>query len=162
MKVLLGCGINKEIGFVNCDIDPRVNPDLCFDMEKSPWPFEDNSVNIVESNQVLEHISNIIGVMNEIWRICRNGAICHHKMPHGLSVFYSGDPTHKSVLIERTFQYFNKSNRIKWGLWENYGGISCDYEIIHYGVTTNTMPPNEIPNQSMSITLKVIKEKEDE
>jgi hypothetical protein len=44
MKLNLGCGQNKRDGFVNIDKYPTFAPDLLWDLEQTPYPFEAGSV----------------------------------------------------------------------------------------------------------------------
>ncbi|MFH1451635.1 MAG: methyltransferase domain-containing protein [archaeon] len=48
-------------------------------------PFEDNTFDYVFADNVLEHVKNIFFILDEINRICKNGAIIEIYVPH-----YSG------------------------------------------------------------------------
>lgn len=56
MKLNLGCGTSKLPGFINCDADAALNPDVVVDLLK-PLPFEDASVDYIVMAHVIEHIS---------------------------------------------------------------------------------------------------------
>lgn len=75
-KLNLGCGWNKEEGFINCDNDHAVKPDKILNLTKQ-FPFKSNSIDEIHTSHTLEHIPQELLVnktLPEIWRICRKGA----------------------------------------------------------------------------------------
>ena len=42
-KLILGSGKSRFPGFINVDSSAEVEPDLVLDLEKTPWPCEDDS-----------------------------------------------------------------------------------------------------------------------
>jgi len=86
MKLNLGCGQNKLQGYVNTDREPAVKPDVLMDLEKFPWPFEDDSVDEVVAFHVLEHVGAtsemFVRIMQELYRVCRAGAEVRIAVPH--------------------------------------------------------------------------------
>jgi|GEM_PF-1906114 len=40
LKLNIGCGFNKIDGYVNVDAFPDCSPDVLWDLETTPWPFE--------------------------------------------------------------------------------------------------------------------------
>ena len=71
MKLNLGCNDFKLKGFINIDIDPRVNPDVVADVCK--LPYEDNSVEEIYAGHVLEHIPMYIDALKEWHRVLQPG-----------------------------------------------------------------------------------------
>ena len=86
MKLNMGCGHNKREGYVNVDMSPVCNPDVVWDLETLPWPWQDNSVDGVLFNHSLEHLGQIarvfLGMMKELYRVCRDGAEIEINVPH--------------------------------------------------------------------------------
>jgi SAM-dependent methyltransferase len=107
MKLNLGCGLDRRAGYVNCDISPKVNPDRIVDLEKK-LPFRDNSVDEINLSHVLEHVRNLVPLMHELRRICKNGAKIHIRVPFYSSWSQFTDPTHVRFFTPRTFDYFQK------------------------------------------------------
>ena len=63
MKILdLGSGPKtkklKESGVVTLDISPEVEPDIVWDVNKTPLPFKDNEFDEVRAISLLEHLEN--------------------------------------------------------------------------------------------------------
>ena len=75
MKLNLGSGSKILKGYVNVDKFQYYNPDVVHDLEKFPYPFEDNSVDEILLSHVLEHIGQNPDVFNniikELYRICK-------------------------------------------------------------------------------------------
>jgi predicted SAM-dependent methyltransferase len=106
-KVLnLGCGQKRLDGAVNLDRVATVNPDVVHDLDKFPWPFEESQFSEVVANDVIEHCSNIVATMEEIHRVCRNGAVVRITTPHFSSANSFTDPTHRYHFSYFSFHYF--------------------------------------------------------
>ena len=118
MKLNLGCGQNRLEGYINTDREPVVEPDLVMDLEEFPWPFEDDSVDAVVANHVLEHVGAapevFIGIMQELYRVCRGGATIHIAVPHPRHDFFFDDPTHVRAITPMTLALFSRKNCLDW------------------------------------------------
>jgi len=106
LKLNLGCGNKRIDGYIGVDSKKTTATDILHDLNKFSYPFEDNSVDEILLDNVLEHLDNLILVMEEIHRICRRGAIIKIYVPYAKSDGAFKDPTHKNFFIEKTFQYF--------------------------------------------------------
>ena len=109
MKLYFGCGTHKVEGFLGVDKIQMDQVDIVHDMNMYPYPFADNSIDEVLLINILEHFSDIIKVVEEIWRICKNGARIRVEVPYYNSAGACQDPTHKSFFTENTFDYFTES-----------------------------------------------------
>lgn len=118
MKLNLGCGQNRMAGYVNADREPAVEPDVVMDLEEFPWPFDDDSVEKVNASHVLEHVgreSNVfIGIMQELYRVCRGGATIHIAVPHPRHDNFIDDPTHVRAITPMTLHLFSQRNCLEW------------------------------------------------
>lgn len=109
MKLHLGCGNDYKEGYINIDASKEVNPDVVWDLENTPLPFRDNSMDEILANHVLEHLYNFIPLMHELHRICCDGANIKIRTPFYSSWGQFNDPTHVRFFTPFTFSYFKKS-----------------------------------------------------
>jgi SAM-dependent methyltransferase len=106
MKLDLGCGQNKEPGYVGMDIIPGPAVDVVHSFDSFPYPFDDNVFDEVKCMSSLEHVEDLVKTVSEIHRILKPGGILKVWCPH-----YSGpdayrDPTHKTFFAYTTFDRF--------------------------------------------------------
>lgn len=118
MKLNLGCGQQHMEGYVNVDREPSMRPDLVMDMEQFPWPFESDSVDEVVASHVLEHVGAeppvFIGIMKELYRVCRAGARVRIAVPHPRHDNFFDDPTHVRAVTPMTLALFSKKQCAQW------------------------------------------------
>ena len=116
MKLNIGCGNTRKPGYVGVDIISTGSVDVIADIEASYLPFLDNSITLVYSHHVLEHLNNLIGTMREIHRILIPSGLCEIIVPHWSTVYAWSDPTHCRVFSSYTFRYFCSDEFIFYGL----------------------------------------------
>lgn len=117
-KLNLGCGRFKKDGYVNLDCCAHLSPDVLHDLNKFPYPFADNSFELIEADHVLEHLSDPFAAMHEIHRILQPGGKAVIRVPHFSRGFMH--PAHR-IGIDVSFPYyFNPS--FKGG----YCGVAFD------------------------------------
>lgn len=76
----LGCGKNKIIGAVNIDL--YGSPDIRWNLEETPLPFADNSVDEIVAHHILEHIHNWWNLFVDCSRILKPGGVMKIDTPH--------------------------------------------------------------------------------
>lgn len=102
----LGCGMAKRPGFVNLDSCDVVDPDVVWDLDEFPYPFEDNSFDEIIAHSILEHLDDTVKVMEELHRIGKPNAKVYIKVPYWDGYGFATDPTHKRMFTEATFDFF--------------------------------------------------------
>ncbi|MGH7917571.1 MAG: class I SAM-dependent methyltransferase [Candidatus Binataceae bacterium] len=105
-KLNLGCGRRLIEGATNLDMCPDVNPDLVHDLNQRPWPLPDGEFEEVLAYDVIEHCGDLVGVMEEVHRVCRDAAIVRITVPHFSCSNTFADPTHRHAFTSRSFEYF--------------------------------------------------------
>ena len=108
-KLEVGCGDNKRVGYIGMDIVPLDGVDIVHDMNKIPWPFDQNEFEEIIFDDVLEHSKNFLGILEEIYRVGKNGCAIKISVPHYSSDNMYADPTHTMFFSSRSFNYFDKS-----------------------------------------------------
>jgi SAM-dependent methyltransferase len=101
----IGAGKRKIAGAVTLDINPRVNPDVLWDLNVFPYPFEDCTFDRVVCEHVIEHLREVISVMEELHRVCKPRGRVYVTVPHFSSLNFNTDPTHVHAFSSRSFDY---------------------------------------------------------
>jgi len=128
-KLDVGCGKNKDQSFTGIDLFGWPGVDIVWDLEKFPWPVEDNSYDYIRINHVIEHINDQVGFFSEIHRIASHNATVHIETPHfsssnswadlthvrHLSLFFTDAITGNGYLGDRTGKYQLISRRVNFG-----------------------------------------------
>lgn len=116
MKLNLGCGTNKIEGYVN--VDRAHGPDVVHDLESFPWPWETSSIEEIRAHHVLEHLGRtpevFIGVVKEMYRVCKPGAKVEIVVPHPRHDDFLNDPTHVRPITLNVMALFSKNWNRKW------------------------------------------------
>jgi len=112
IKLDIGCGKWKKPGFTGVDIVKLDGVDIVCNLEKEKLPLEDNSVNEIYTRYFLEHVSDLIKVMEELWRVCGSGAKIVAGVPYYNSIGAFKDPTHKRFFTYETFDYFTATKKL--------------------------------------------------
>jgi len=109
LQLDIACGKNRKPGFTGVDI--WVGADIVADLEKFPWPFEDNSVDEIFCSHYIEHTPDLISFANELYRIMKVGTKAEIIAPYYSSIRAWQDPTHLRAISENTYLYFSKEWR---------------------------------------------------
>jgi len=104
-KLNLGSGRFPKKGYINVDLFEKA--DLKCDLNKFPYPFKENSFDVIEADHVLEHLEDPFKVMKEIHRIAKNNAKVIIRVPHFSRGFTN--PEHKRGFDINFPYYFNPS-----------------------------------------------------
>jgi predicted SAM-dependent methyltransferase len=102
----LGCGRKPIEGAINVDSSPDVSPDLLMDLDAKRWRLPSNHFTEVHAYDVIEHLTSVVAALEEVHRICRNGARVKVTVPHFSSANAFTDPTHRHFFGRNSFTYF--------------------------------------------------------
>ncbi|WP_123587463.1 class I SAM-dependent methyltransferase [Pseudomonas fluorescens] len=106
MKLDIGCGPKCLPGFVGVDRFPMPGVQVLADLDK-PLPFEDNSVELVHAAHSLEHVSDLMFTMREIYRVCKHKAQVCIVVPYYEQKLNLANPYHLQVFNEHTPRFWS-------------------------------------------------------
>ncbi|MFE0559233.1 methyltransferase domain-containing protein [Paenibacillus sp. NPDC058910] len=105
MKIDLGCGYNKQPGYIGIDRYETPDTKIVCDFDVN-IPLDDNSVDYVMASHSLEHAKDIMITMEEIYRVCKHKAIVCIAAPYYNTSLNVANPYHKQVFNEHTARFF--------------------------------------------------------
>lgn len=112
-KILdVGCGTNKVEGAIGLDFNPKTGADVIHDLGEFPYPFEDNEFDKIVSRHVVEHVPDVIGFIEELYRITKNGGTIELLTPHYTNPDWNNDPTHRNHFNSYSFNSFNPDTKL--------------------------------------------------
>ncbi len=102
----LGCGRRVMVGAYGVDRVALPGVDVVADFDGAPLPFASSTVDLIYAYHVLEHLRDLARVMEEIHRVCRDGARVVVEVPYFTCVGAFGDPTHVRFFTYETFRFW--------------------------------------------------------
>jgi hypothetical protein len=118
MRLNLGCGSKRMDGWINVDKFETSATDQVFDLEVFPWPWPDDCVDEVLLAHVLEHLGAqtavYLGVIKELYRVCRDGAKIQIIVPHPRHDNFISDPTHVRPIVPESIRLFSQAVNREW------------------------------------------------
>lgn len=172
MFLNLGSGKRKIKDSLDIDINKASKPDVVHDLNITPYPFEKNTFEGVYCYDVLEHLDDLMSVMAELHRICKNRSLITIESPHFSSVNAYTDPTHKHYFGLFSFDYFTGENMWSYYTENRFRFKNIKRKIIfqkgifkkcfewffnHYPHFYETKIAWVIPAEKIHVVLKVIK-----
>jgi len=145
-KLNLGCGEDTKAGYVNVDFQPHVKPDIVHDLNALPYPFPDNSFELIEAFHILEHLDRPFLIMKELHRLLKPGGVLHIKAPHFSRGFTHTE--HKSG-FDVIFPYYFNSSFTKSG----YYGVDFIHKKteLHWMAFFHLMKHLRVPSTTLAI-----------
>ena len=113
----VGCGYRKLPGAVGVDADRNSKADVHHNLESFPWPFAENSFDLILLSHVLEHLPDTARTLREIWRVGKPGASVVIQVPYFRSPDAFADPTHKHFFTIQSETFIVAAGFEKRGFW---------------------------------------------
>ena len=123
-RLNLACGQNKMEGFFGIDLVKTEVADAVMNLEWFPWDIESESAEEIICSHYVEHTTDLIRFMDEVYRILKPEGKITIIAPYYTSMRCWQDPTHRRAISEATFMYFNKE-------WRDVNKLD------HYGVKSD-------------------------
>lgn len=126
-----GGGHTPVPGYINVDLVDTADKIVNLDQRGLMLPFMENQVDGAVSYQLMEHITNLVPLMNEIYRVLKPGAIIEMSMPYANTTESLQDPTHKRQFVEQSWQYFAigspfEKEQIEYGIKARFEILKCE------------------------------------
>lgn len=131
VKLNLACGSVPEAGWINVDKYPMPGVDVAHDLDSYPWPWADDSIDLILAFDIFEHVDKPCEFMVECWRILQPGGLLRiHTCHIGNPVNAFRDPTHKRFLMHDSFEYWIPGTfwHDKYGLAYSLGNPKVGFE----------------------------------
>lgn len=163
----LGCGEDYIEDAVNVDYFAK-RVDVRHDLNTFPYPFRDNQFDEIRCMNIIEHLNDVIEVVEELHRIGKDGCKLTMRVPHFRSACLYEDLTHKHGFAWRSFDIFVGSSK----LYGEYSGARFAYEdrcytpykmpwlyrwLSRFPVATDNLISKFVPMASILVTLRVLK-----
>ena len=105
IKLNLGCGYKIKKGWVNVDTAPFKGVNKYYNLDIVPYPFKNNSVDIILMSAVLEHLQKPVLILEELNRILKVGGKLIIEVPH-FTCAASYAPVHFHLFNYHWFDFF--------------------------------------------------------
>jgi SAM-dependent methyltransferase len=159
VKLNVGCGRNTLDGWQNIDHAAVPGVDLVAELDdpdKVTLPYPDDVADELLLSHVIEHIRYPLPLLQELWRVAKDGATMTIRCPYGSSDDAWEDPTHVRPQYLNSFGYFGQGayKRADYG----YRG-DWNVERLELAVSRRRyelVPPHEIAADLMSVRNVVV------
>lgn len=150
-ELLIGCGRARMkklcednnsawTELTTLDINEAHEPDVVWDLENLPLPFDACRFDEVHAYDVLEHTGRqgdwkfFFAQWDEFWRILKPGGVFFGISPMPLSPWAWGDPGHTRIIGKECLVYLDRNNYEQVGkspMTDYRPWYNGDFEIIH-------------------------------
>lgn len=155
MKLNVGCGADVRPGYVNIDRMSAPGIDIAIDLnalDTLKLPIGDDSVTEVLMSHVIEHIGNVLPLMDELYRVAAPGALCHIHCPYGSSDDADEDPTHVRRMFPGSFGYFSQPY-----YWRADYGYRGDWQVTQVDLVLSHTVPDDISRDEAIASVKTFR-----
>lgn len=109
MQLNLGCGNKTKTGYIGVDRYHCDAAEVIADLDGT-LPIKDEVISSILMDNVIEHVRSIPALMQEVQRVCVDGAVVDIVTPHFASLASWRDPTHIHHLSYFSMEHFEKKN----------------------------------------------------
>ena len=127
-ELLIGCGSRRDKRLISpgeteewgdlttLDINEAHKPDVVWDLNIRPLPFDGDTFDTIRAFDVLEHLGAqgdyraFFDEWSEWWRILKPGGIFYGISPHRSSDWAWGDPGHTRIIQPELFTFLHQPN----------------------------------------------------
>jgi len=131
MKLNVGAGKLCYDNYINVDIKYFSGIDIICNIDGVLLPFKDCSFDEILVDHTLNHIDNMMNLMEEIHRVGIAGAKVLISEPYYRYEGAFQDPTHKHFFAERTFEIFCENYEYNYYTKARFEVVSVKLSITH-------------------------------
>jgi SAM-dependent methyltransferase len=150
MQILIGCGHSRKKqlavkgreeweGLVTLDSNAEVAPDVLWNLNILPLPFEDNSASEIHAYQVLEHTGQqgnwrfFFRQWNDFYRILEPGGLFLAIVPRADGPWAWADPGHTRIMSRDSLIFIHRPSLIMGTttMSDYRSACACDFDYIH-------------------------------
>lgn len=118
LKLNVGVGGKPIEGYIGLDKYPGKFVDVVYDLERlnlksEQLPFPSNTFEAINCEHTLEHVGNVVDVMNEFYRILKPTGRLTVVVPSARSYAAFASPNHKSFFVPETFRDYFASDQVQ-------------------------------------------------
>jgi SAM-dependent methyltransferase len=120
-RLNLGSGKDYQAGWLNIDVLDRAQPDLLLDLAQplslplvttsptvGPLRLEAASLDLINANNVLEHVPDLPGLMSNCLQLLKTGGELRIEVPYERAATAWQDPTHVRAMNENSWIYYTE------------------------------------------------------
>lgn len=135
----LGCSSSRIPNSIGVDrIKKEGFVDVVHDLNVYPYPFAESFADEVHLYHVLEHLTDSVRTIEEVYRILKPGGLFYLRVPHFSSLYAWGDITHKKAFSIYAFDVFDAARDYK-----NWGYSQASFKILKRQIRYFYTWPNE-------------------
>jgi O-antigen biosynthesis protein len=108
-----GAAHARPPGYLGVDRLPGGSVDIVAELP-APLPLEDGSVGVIRAADFLEHVSDKVALINEIYRLLAPGGLLLSQTPSSDGRGAFQDPTHVAFYNENSFWYYTQAQYRKY------------------------------------------------
>ncbi len=113
----IGCGklvkkSTSNIKWINLDAEKWEGVDIIHNLEKTPLPFKDNSIDGIYASHILEHVTNLTELLKDLHRICKKNAIIRIRVPYFASADAYCNHTHVRCFTLKSFKMYSPETTV--------------------------------------------------
>lgn len=141
----VGCGlVNPRPKWEHID-SYDFGTNVVHDLEVTPWPYDDETFDEIHADDVLEHLNNNVGAINELIRVLKVGGVGTIQVPDARHAERTwADPEHKRGYMPNSLDYWVRGS----GLEQHYGARKNQGKYFIGGVKL------EARNQNLTFTFR--------
>lgn len=102
----IGAGLLRHESAIHVDRRPLPGIDVVHDLDVFPWPFESDAFDTIYAIDIIEHLEDVLRVIEECWRLLVPGGLLRIRTAYWETKQSYLDPTHRHWFTENSFDFF--------------------------------------------------------